>query len=207
MLAGTEQAGACWEGETIITDLEWINYYSEQILQHVHLLESGHAAAQEGFERHPHWSVTKAAWLIEHPTCAACGRKECLTVHHKWPVSWPGGKELELSDQNLITLCEWQTMNCHLHVGHLGDWRSRNPQVVTDAAWWLLKIKERKYSDGTSFGEIAATSWPLCDCGRAPIHAPDCKLFNHAQDLMFMKAKEQGTIPAGFDWPPRKETS
>lgn len=95
--------------------------------------------------RSSHWPAKRAEWLRAHPTCAACGGAEGLQVHHILPVSWPGGRELELSDSNLITLCTAKGHNCHLWIGHLGDFKSRNPDVRADAAAMLRKIKARPY--------------------------------------------------------------
>jgi len=97
------------------------------------------------FARAAGWPELRDRWLKDHPHCAYCGRGTRLAVHHKYPVSWPRGTELELSENNLITLCEWPTMNCHLWIGHLGDWSSRNPTVETDAAEFLVRIKGRTY--------------------------------------------------------------
>lgn len=94
------------------------------------------------------WPAVRKAHLAKFPTCAACGTKEKLEVHHIWPVSWPGGENSELDPSNLITLCEAPGRNCHLNVGHLGDYASRNPAVIVDAAWWRAKREGRPYPRG-----------------------------------------------------------
>jgi hypothetical protein len=66
-------------------------------------------------------------------------------VHHVLPVSWPRGVAHELDPSNLITLCGPEAHHCHLMVGHLGDYHSRNPNVVNDAARMLAKIESRPY--------------------------------------------------------------
>lgn len=93
--------------------------------------------------REPHrsgaWPALERRWLVAHPSCAACGGKSTLQVHHKIPVSWDPTQELV--EGNLITLCAVH----HFWFGHLGDWRSRNPSVVADAAAWLARIRARPY--------------------------------------------------------------
>lgn len=95
--------------------------------------------------RSPKWSKVREEYLKRFPTCAACGGRRQLNVHHKLPFSWPGGKERELDPSNFITLCEGDSMNCHLWIGHLGDWQSRNYDVDENAAAMLVKIKTRPY--------------------------------------------------------------
>lgn len=100
--------------------------------------------------RSPHWSAVRAAHLRLHPTCAACGGTEDVQVHHIWPYSWPGGEATELVETNFITLCEHPGHCCHVRIGHLGDWRSRNPDVVKDSEEWLKKTHNRPYPPGHS---------------------------------------------------------
>jgi hypothetical protein len=84
-----------------------------------------------GKPRAPGWKVLAIAWLAENPRCAACGRTEDVVPHHVMPYHlYP---ELELDWRNLVTLCEWRTLNCHLWLGHAGNWSDWNPYVRTDA--------------------------------------------------------------------------
>lgn len=75
-------------------------------------------------KRSPQWRKVRANFLVVNPTCAACGGKEKLEVHHKIPFHV--APELELDPANLITLCESKKMgiNCHLFVGHAGNYRT-----------------------------------------------------------------------------------
>lgn len=100
-------------------------------------------------QRSPLWPRVRNEHLAREPECLACGCRErkLLNVHHILPFSWPGGKELELVRNNLVTLCESPTHHCHLYVGHLGDFRSRNPNVLEDAKTWRAKIESRPYPD------------------------------------------------------------
>jgi hypothetical protein len=66
------------------------------------------------------------------------------------PWSWPGGADKHNSDPLadpavFVTLCEKPSMNCHLWIGHLGDFKSRNPNVLQDAATFQNKVKLRPY--------------------------------------------------------------
>jgi len=89
------------------------------------------------------WPSYRAAWLKDNPRCAACGNRENVEVHHVMPVSWDPSKELERD--NFVTLCPTH----HLWIGHLGDWKSRNPDVRKDAADWADKIHARTYPHPT----------------------------------------------------------
>jgi 5-methylcytosine-specific restriction protein A len=97
--------------------------------------------------RSGHWSTVRKNHLALHPTCAVCGGTEKLEVHHRRPFHLH--PELELEPTNLVTLCESGKggVNCHLHFGHLGSFRSFNVDVLIDAATWLGKIKNRPLAD------------------------------------------------------------
>jgi 5-methylcytosine-specific restriction protein A len=97
--------------------------------------------------RSPCWRAARRAHLAREPFCRACGGRERLQVHHVWPVSWPHGREVECEPLNLITLCEARGRNCHLWVGHSGDFRARNPDARQDAARMLRKIRNRPYPE------------------------------------------------------------
>ncbi len=92
-------------------------------------------------KRSPKWPAVRADHLKAHPTCAACGTRDRLEVHHIYPFAWPGGADLELSASNLLTLCEV----CHFSEGHLCDWKSMNHHVISDAAEKFDKVKTRAY--------------------------------------------------------------
>lgn len=109
-----------------------------------------HALAEDRLldtPRSGQWPRVREAHLAKHPTCAVCGGKERLEVHHIKPFHLH--PELETSMDNLITLCESGAdgANHHLLFGHLGSFRSFNPDVVRDAKTWLKKIQGRKYEE------------------------------------------------------------
>jgi len=78
------------------------------------------------------WPKVRAAHLKKQPRCMACGSGKNLAVHHKQPFQW--FPQLELDPENLITLCEGDTLNCHLWLGHCGNFAKwYNPKVVESA--------------------------------------------------------------------------
>jgi 5-methylcytosine-specific restriction protein A len=83
------------------------------------------------------WPALRRAHLAKHPACAVCGTRRGVVPHHIAPVHVEPDREL--SPFNLITLCPPH----HLWVGHLGEWRSWNPEVRADAATWRRKIEAR----------------------------------------------------------------
>jgi len=92
-----------------------------------------------GAKRSSHWPSVRKLFLADEPECAACGGAKKLEVHHKKPFHLQ--PDLELDPKNLITLCEAGTggINCHLAIGHLGDFKKFNPNVEDDAAAWKAK--------------------------------------------------------------------
>ena len=91
-----------------------------------------------GAVRSSQWGTVRNIFLTRNPACAICGSKKNLVVHHKKPFYlFP---ELELSSDNLVTLCEGN-MNCHLVFGHLGWWRKYNPEIDGDLIIWNKKLQ------------------------------------------------------------------
>ena len=89
--------------------------------------------------RSSHWPAVRAAHLREHPTCAACGTREKLEVHHVRPYHLCPARELDPT--NLITLCEGPRKH-HLILGHRGNWQDCNPHVRRDAAAELRRLRD-----------------------------------------------------------------
>ena len=86
------------------------------------------------------WSKVRKEHIKKHPTCAGCGRKDGLEVHHIKDFS--EHPELELDPDNLITLCD-KAMRCHLTFGHLGNWKSINRWVIENCKWFLGRVLNR----------------------------------------------------------------
>lgn len=96
-----------------------------------------------GMARSPQWDKASHDYLKTHDSCACCGSKTKLQVHHIQPFHLH--PERELDPTNWIVLCESGLfgINCHLGFGHLGNFKSFNVDVIKDAANWLLKLKGR----------------------------------------------------------------
>lgn len=77
-----------------------------------------------GSKRSSQWKRVRSEHLLLHGFCMACGGKEKLEVHHIIPFHI--APDLELVPSNLMTLCESKKkgINCHLFVGHRGDYKS-----------------------------------------------------------------------------------
>jgi len=87
--------------------------------------------------RSPLWPEVRKKWLAYHGSCAVCGRKTKLQVHHIIPFHVDPSKELDTT--NLITLCEGNSdINCHYVFGHFMDWMASNPTVREDAFKYLF---------------------------------------------------------------------
>ena len=96
-----------------------------------------------GAKRSPKWREVRKQFLEDNPYCAVCGGKKKNEIHHKELFNLRPDLELELT--NLINLCERKKygVNCHLFVGHLGNYRSANPNVVEDAEIWREKLQNK----------------------------------------------------------------
>lgn len=89
----------------------------------------------------------RRAFLARNPSCAVCGGRKGLNVHHIEPFHLR--RDLELRASNLITLCEGnRTINCHLRFGHLGNYaRKYNPRIRTEAAKWRTRFTAKAMDD------------------------------------------------------------
>jgi 5-methylcytosine-specific restriction endonuclease McrA len=94
--------------------------------------------------RSSQWPKVRAEHLKNNPTCKCCGGSKSLEVHHIMPFHL--NPTLELEPSNLITLCESKErgINCHLFVGHLGNYQQLNKNVKKDAVAWNKKLKAAK---------------------------------------------------------------
>lgn len=91
------------------------------------ILKRDYSSAIGDRKREPDWIRVREDHLANQAECVACGNANNLTVHHIKPVSL--APHLELEPSNLLTLCERH----HLEIGHHGDWRVVNPNVVAEA--------------------------------------------------------------------------
>lgn len=96
--------------------------------------------APKGARRSNGWRRLRKQVLLEHPFCSVCGSRNRLEVHHKIPFHV--APDLELEKSNLVVLCENKKygINCHLLIGHLGNYRRFNISVDIDISTWNYKI-------------------------------------------------------------------
>lgn len=97
-------------------------------------------AKRQGAKRSPHWRTIRNAHLVLEPVCRACGGTKKLQVHHMRPFHLH--PELELQQENLITLCEKPGHDCHFVFGHFHNWSLWNPTVSSDSTAYFTKSKE-----------------------------------------------------------------
>lgn len=95
--------------------------------------------APVGAKRSPFWSKARNEFL-RGKCCAVCGGRKSLIAHHEIPFHL--APDLELDESNLIPLCESGRygMNCHLLIGHIGNFQRSNPVVRADVAYWRERI-------------------------------------------------------------------
>lgn len=97
--------------------------------------------------RSPHWPKARADWLAIHGECEACGQKDNLNVHHVVPFH--DNPALELDPTNFVTLCTDGIghTNCHLMIGHAGNFKCHNPNVREDAKAFRKMLTTNKVCD------------------------------------------------------------
>ena len=97
--------------------------------------------APPGMKRSSQWRRFRNDFLRGR-SCVICGGRRSLIAHHIIPFYL--APDLELDTGNLIALCEAGRygLNCHLTIGHLGNWRRTNVIVVADAAYWHQRLIE-----------------------------------------------------------------
>ena len=96
--------------------------------------------ALPGQRRDSKWRKLRKEFLKQFPRCAVCDGIKKIEVHHKVPFNL--APDLELEMDNLVTLCENKKygLNCHLLIGHLGNYRRINAFVDCDVVVWKMKI-------------------------------------------------------------------
>jgi 5-methylcytosine-specific restriction endonuclease McrA len=94
-----------------------------------------------GAKRSSRWPKIRKIHLVTNPACAVCGGVKKVEVHHIVPFHV--NPDLELEATNLITLCEDTRggLTCHLAIGHLGNYKNVNKNVVEDAVYWNERLK------------------------------------------------------------------
>lgn len=89
-------------------------------------------------ERSNRWPAVREHYLSQHPACEACGDTQHVEVHHV--LDFAKHPERECDPENLIAL----DRECHFRLGHMHDWKTCNPHVREDAAYWRRKIAEAR---------------------------------------------------------------
>lgn len=108
------------------------------------------AMRKQGAERNPRFHRESRLWLKDHPTCARCGGKKSLQVHHVEPFHlhimrpdlYPVDKEMDPA--NWIPLCMAKPWYCHIVAGHGGDFKMWIPTVREDCAAELKRILDAR---------------------------------------------------------------
>lgn len=113
-------------------------------LTQVSHLTSDYMAGKPAKVRSPKWAAFCKECIAASPVCQVCGNKtlKALVGHHRKPFHlFP---ELELSKDNVAIVCENGPghMNCHLIVGHTGNFQQYNPDFDQDAAYVGAMLKK-----------------------------------------------------------------
>jgi hypothetical protein len=108
-------------------------------------------AAKAGVGRSPKWPNVARKFSRGKSKCSCCGKEygaktAGMQVHHRFPFHYcvlAGRLDLELDERNLIVLCQNEkgtgTEQCHLSIGHLGDFDSYNPHLDGSIKRWKGK--------------------------------------------------------------------
>ena len=85
------------------------------------------SATAANTKRNPRFGPAAKLWLRDK-RCLVCGGQKRLQCHHKYPFHlFPS---LEMDERYWRPLCEGDhRLNCHLLVGHGGDYSGFNPLV------------------------------------------------------------------------------
>jgi len=100
----------------------------------------------KGRKRSSKWRKVRKEYLKKHPECELCGSTTRLEVHHiKDFSSFPA---LELEWFNLMTLCRTGGKHgmgsCHYAIGHFGNWKDINDNIIRDVTYWNTKFNRSK---------------------------------------------------------------
>jgi len=95
--------------------------------------------APTGARRSGKWRGVRDDFL-RGKRCEVCGGRKSLTAHHEIPFHL--APDLELDPGNLIALCQAGRfgINCHLLIGHVGNWQRTNVTVRASVAYWNQRL-------------------------------------------------------------------
>ncbi len=96
--------------------------------------------AKPGEKRSSAWRKVRKKHLEKYPKCRVCGLTTKVEVHHILPFNI--APDLELNSDNLTTLCDNKKygINCHLLIGHHGNYTNVNLTYWEDAISWSIKL-------------------------------------------------------------------
>jgi 5-methylcytosine-specific restriction protein A len=96
--------------------------------------------APPGTRRSGQWRRVRNEFL-KGKSCEICGGRRSLVAHHI--INFALAPDLECAPSNLMALCESKRygINCHLLIGHLGNWRRINVNVRADVAYWHERLR------------------------------------------------------------------
>ena len=112
------------------------------ILRHTYNLFRFHTRDIGLVKRSGQWPTLEHHFLASHPTCAACGTHRHLQVHHIEPFHLE--PKLELDPTNLIVLCMTRRFECHLQIGHGGDFKITSMSLKTAKLYGLTSPSSMK---------------------------------------------------------------
>jgi len=92
------------------------------------------------------WTRLEQHFLKTFPTCAACGSPLEVQAHHIDPHP-----RLRLNPGNLIALC-MGLRECHLKIGHGGNFRTFNPNASRHAIEAFTNPKNRSVIESRAWG-------------------------------------------------------
>lgn len=127
---------------TVPQTVSWLTSLVSWIRNIVEGITPSGRAKLGGASRSPLWEQTKREYFKTHlKICAGCGTVKGIQVHHIKDFSdFP---EDELKPKNFLLLCENTTQNCHINIGHSGNFKSINPNSVADAKANLERFRNR----------------------------------------------------------------
>jgi len=105
-----------------------------------HVLDRMQGKAIKGQKRSPGWRRARNKYKKKNPRCMVCGSKKKVEIHHIVPFHY--APDLELDERNFASLCENKKygINCHLLIGHLGNYKKFNINCETDIFIWNNKL-------------------------------------------------------------------
>jgi hypothetical protein len=143
-------------------------------------------ASRHGIARSTEWPKIEREHREKEPTCAVCGSKDKIQVHHVFPFHYCialGRPDLELDDRNLISLCESQPNDHHLLIGHLDSFQSSNLKVRADVSNYIHQDETQIKANTTWQSEVNTRLKPL-DKMTDQDKADFVKLMNETYPLM-----------------------